>query len=121
MQCCSGYATNDSATTGTGIDENGNPWYDGSWYGTCYTPEPDSDCIKDGENVVAEQQTINGKLVGKQIDDSDLDKQCCSGYAENEGIARSTRTNENGDTVATKTDNGICLPAPEKEINMAMS
>jgi len=121
LQCCSGYATNDHAVTGTGIDENGDQWYDGSYTGTCYTPEPDSDCIKDGENVMVEQQTINGEVVGKQVDESDLDEQCCSGYAENEGIASSAGTDENGDTVVTRSYHGICLPAPEKDITMAMS
>jgi len=121
LQCCSGYATNDHAVTGTGIDKNGHQWYDGSYTGTCYTPEPDSDCIKDGENVMVEQQTINGEVVGKQVDESDLDGQCCSGYAENEGIASSAKTDENGDTVVTRSYHGICLPAPEKEIKMAMS
>ena len=28
---------------------------------------------------------------------------------------------ENGDTVVTRSYHGICLPAPEKDVNMAMS
>lgn len=108
-QCCSGYATDDTATTGTGIDENGEQWYDGTYTGTCYTPEPDSDCIKDGENVIVESQTINGKAVGKEVDESDLSWQCCSGFAKDEGIASSMRTDENGDTVVTRSYHGICM------------
>lgn len=95
-------------------------------HGTCVRDSPvsssseDSDCIKDGDNVMVESQTVNGQAVGKQVDESDLDGQCCSGYAENEGIASSIGPDENGDEVVTRSYHGICLPAPEKDITMAM-
>ena len=43
-QCCSGYVTDETATSGTGLDENGKPWYSGTWGGVC-APEPEPEDV----------------------------------------------------------------------------
>ena len=122
--CCSGYVTDETATSGTGLDENGKQWYSGTWGGVC-APKPkdereadSSDCVEDGESVG--MNMYKDETTGEQTDSSDLAKLCCSGYVTDETATSGTGLDENGKQWYSGTWGGVCAPEP-KDVTMAMS